>query len=173
MRFQEVLGALIRSSDFRRNWLPMTGNYKNFSTQFTFTPESLKQRAKHRVAKECRGPYRHPFTLAYEFQELLEAGVVNNRAEIARVYGLSRARVTQVMKLLDLAEKVQEYIARPLVLPPAGSQSDLIDQCWPAGHTRWEALLTSSHNTSRCTSGILRPRPAVPRLSFWAIQGQQ
>ena len=54
--------------------------------------------------------------LAYEFQELLEAGVVNNRAEIALRYGLSRARVTQIMKLLELPESAQEYV---MALPDA------------------------------------------------------
>ena len=53
--------------------------------------------------------------LAYEFQELLAAGVVNNRAGIARRCGLSRARVTQVMKLLHLPEEIQEYV---MTLPP-------------------------------------------------------
>ena len=53
--------------------------------------------------------------LAYEFQGLLEAGVVNNRAEIALRYGLSRARVTQVMKLLHLPGEIQEYV---MALPP-------------------------------------------------------
>ena len=55
-------------------------------------------------------PYRHPLARAYEFQELLEAGVVDNRAEIARRYGLSRARVTQVMSLLRLPDEIQQYI---------------------------------------------------------------
>ena len=64
-------------------------------------------------------PYRHPLTLAYEFQELLEAGVVNNRAEIARRCGLSRARVTQVMSLLHLPDEIQEYV---LSLPPREQQ---------------------------------------------------
>ncbi len=41
--------------------------------------------------------------------------MVNNRAEIARRYGLSRARVTQVMNLLDLPSQVQEYV---ISLPP-------------------------------------------------------
>ena len=58
---------------------------------------------------------RHPLTLAYEFQELLEAGVVNNRAELARRCGLSRARVTQVMSLLHLPDEIQEYV---MALPP-------------------------------------------------------
>ncbi len=88
----------------------MTGNCKNFSTRFTFTLESLKRGAKHGVAKEYREPYRHPLTLAHKFQELLEAGAVNNRAEIARMYKLSRARVTQIMDLLYLAPEIQEEI---------------------------------------------------------------
>jgi len=41
--------------------------------------------------------------------------VVNNRAEIARLYGLSRARVTQVMSLLQLPDEIQQYV---MVLPP-------------------------------------------------------
>jgi len=41
--------------------------------------------------------------------------VVNNRAEIARLYGLSRARVTQVMSLLQLPEEIQQYV---MALPP-------------------------------------------------------
>ena len=41
--------------------------------------------------------------------------MVNNRAEIARRYGLSRARVTQVMKLLHLPDEIQAYV---ISLPP-------------------------------------------------------
>jgi len=41
--------------------------------------------------------------------------VVNNRAEIARLYGLSRARITQVMSLLQLPEEIQKYV---MALPP-------------------------------------------------------
>jgi len=41
--------------------------------------------------------------------------VVNNRAEIARRYGLSRARVTQVMSLLQLPRETQQYV---MALPP-------------------------------------------------------
>lgn len=37
---------------------------------------------------------------AREFQAMLDAGVVRNRAELARRLGLSRARITQIMNLL-------------------------------------------------------------------------
>ena len=52
---------------------------------------------------------------AYEFEQLLEEGVVNNRTEIARRYGLSRARATQIMNLLKLPQEIREYV---MALPP-------------------------------------------------------
>ena len=67
-------------------------------------------RAKSDLEKPQDTAYRHPLLLAYEFQELLAAGVVNNRAEIARRYRLSGARVTQVMNLLKLPKGVQDYL---------------------------------------------------------------
>ena len=70
----------------------------------------MSLRAKSHLEEPEGNPYRHPLFLAYEFQQLLEARAVNNRAEIARRYGLSRARVTQVMKLLKLPQTVQDYI---------------------------------------------------------------
>ena len=41
--------------------------------------------------------------------------MVNNRAEIAWRYGLSRARIAQVMSLLHLPDEIQEYV---MALPP-------------------------------------------------------
>jgi len=52
----------------------------------------------------------HPLVPACEFQRLLENGVVNNKAEIARKYDLSRARVTQIMNLLNLPSDIKEQI---------------------------------------------------------------
>ena len=86
-------------------WLPNADDCGNFVEQFTFCPESMKRRAKRAVSGTSKKQYRHPLLLAYEFQELLEAGLVNSRAEIARRYGLSRARVTQVMSLLHLPDE--------------------------------------------------------------------
>ena len=48
--------------------------------------------------------------LAHRWNRLVEEGVVANHAEIARMMGLSRARVTQIMDLLYLAPEIQEYI---------------------------------------------------------------
>jgi hypothetical protein len=55
-------------------------------------------------------PALHPIHSAREFQKLLDEEVVNNRSELAKRYGISRARVTQLMNLLDLAPEIQEYL---------------------------------------------------------------
>ena len=45
-----------------------------------------------------------------EFQRLLGTGEARNRADLAKRFGLSRARITQVMKLLDLPEGVAQAV---------------------------------------------------------------
>jgi hypothetical protein len=37
---------------------------------------------------------------ALEYQKMLSKGIAKNQAEIARIEGVSRARITQIMKLL-------------------------------------------------------------------------
>lgn len=48
--------------------------------------------------------------LAHRWNNLIEDGAVANYAEIAKLMGLSRARVTQIMDLLYLAPEIQEEI---------------------------------------------------------------
>jgi hypothetical protein len=48
--------------------------------------------------------------LARDFQRLLDTGGARNRADLARQFELTRARVTQVMKLLALAPEVVAHI---------------------------------------------------------------
>ena len=45
----------------------------------------------------------------------LKAGAVNNRAEIARLYGPSRGRVSQIMSLLHPPDEIQQSA---IALPP-------------------------------------------------------
>ena len=47
---------------------------------------------------------------AIEWQELIESGNGTSKADIARREGLSRARVTQIMYLLNLASNIQKHI---------------------------------------------------------------
>ena len=47
---------------------------------------------------------------AIEWQALLETGEFPNRAEIASLKGITRARVTQIMGMLRLAPEIQKHI---------------------------------------------------------------
>jgi hypothetical protein len=44
------------------------------------------------------------------YKEMLEKGVVKNSAKLARKEGLSRARVTQILKLTKLAPQIRNYL---------------------------------------------------------------
>lgn len=46
---------------------------------------------------------------AIEWQRLLETGHVLSQAEIARQEGLSRARVTEILSLFNLAPNIQKH----------------------------------------------------------------
>jgi hypothetical protein len=53
--------------------------------------------------------------LAHRFEQLVDSGEIRDYADIARLGRVSRARVSQILKLLALAPSIQEYI---LFLPP-------------------------------------------------------
>lgn len=48
--------------------------------------------------------------LAIQFQKMLESGEVKDQAELAKLGHVSRARVTQIMNLLNLAPDIQEEL---------------------------------------------------------------
>jgi hypothetical protein len=48
--------------------------------------------------------------LAVRFDQLIDNGVVNDQAELARLGRVSRARLTQIMNLLNLAPDIQEQL---------------------------------------------------------------
>jgi hypothetical protein len=48
--------------------------------------------------------------LAIHFDGLIRKGIVRDYADLARLGGITRARVTQIMNLLNLAPKIQEQI---------------------------------------------------------------
>jgi hypothetical protein len=47
---------------------------------------------------------------AIRWKELLESGKVSDQAKIGLYEGLSRAKVTQIIKLLNLSPQIQRYI---------------------------------------------------------------
>jgi hypothetical protein len=54
--------------------------------------------------------YRNPVILAQEWQQAISSGEYPTQAEFARRQGISRARVTQVLQLLNLAPDVLHTI---------------------------------------------------------------
>jgi len=44
--------------------------------------------------------YRNPIYLAREYKKMIDIGEVKNQAELSRIKGISRARVTQILNLL-------------------------------------------------------------------------
>jgi ParB-like chromosome segregation protein Spo0J len=48
--------------------------------------------------------------LAHKVDEMIRAGELRDLADAARAIGVSRARMTQIMKLLLLAPEIQEAI---------------------------------------------------------------
>ena len=48
--------------------------------------------------------------LAIHYDKLIRTGVVGDQAELARLGQVSRARLTQIMNLLNLAPPIQEHL---------------------------------------------------------------
>jgi hypothetical protein len=74
--------------------------------------------------------------LAHRFEELVRSGAVRDYAELARLAHVTRARVTQIMNLLNLAPDIQESI---LWLPPSsGRRITEREMRQIAGEVRWD-----------------------------------
>jgi hypothetical protein len=84
--------------------------------------------------------------LAIRFEELLEAGMVKDYADLARLGKVTRARITQIMNLVNLAPDLQE---RLLFLPRTLAWRDEISErtlrsvvsesCWSKQRARFAA----------------------------------
>jgi hypothetical protein len=99
--------------------------------------------------------YRNPISLAQEWQSMLGAGECPSRADLARKLGVTRARVTQVLGLLELAPDVvtsvlalgdplpqpivTERMLRPLLKLPAEVQRHVL-QATCACQIRWSVF---------------------------------
>jgi hypothetical protein len=63
--------------------------------------------------------------LAIRFDQLIRDGTVADQAELARLGRVSRARLTQVMSLLNLAPDIQEELLR---WQPSGQGRDRLSE---------------------------------------------
>jgi len=63
--------------------------------------------------------------LAIHFDKLIRKGMVRDYADLARLGGVSRARISQIMDLLNLAPSIQEEI---LFMPRALEARDVVTE---------------------------------------------
>ncbi|MCE9635860.1 MAG: hypothetical protein K8T90_09160 [Planctomycetes bacterium] len=85
--------------------------------------------------------------LAHRFAALVESGEVRDYADVARLAGVTRARVTQIMNLLHLAPDIQEAILdlpRTLHGPDPFFEFDIrkiaAQPLWSTQRQMWRAL---------------------------------
>lgn len=91
---------------------------------------STKGQKKLAPATEEIEPGRIPrvaklMALAIKFDQMIREGVVRDQAELARLGRVTRARLTQIMNLLNLAPDIQEAL---LYLPRVGRGADPIQE---------------------------------------------
>ena len=89
--------------------------------------------------------------LAHRFDRLLREGTVADQADLARLGHVSRARVTQILNLLQLAPDIQETI---LFLPRIQNGRELINEHevrpiasnpdWKEQRRRWGKLVAAN-----------------------------
>jgi DNA invertase Pin-like site-specific DNA recombinase len=102
--------------------------------------------------------------LALKFQELIHQGVVKDYAELARLGRVSRARVTQIMNLLNLAPDIQERILSPRT-PAVGLGESTVRKLssvveWSEQRDCWQELYRAASVHERPALGLLL-RPAT------------
>jgi hypothetical protein len=80
-----------------------------------------------RQAPECDRPPRVTclLALAHRFEALVRSGEVKDYADLARAGHVSRARVSQILKLLTLTPSIQEQL---LWFPPRNAGSKCITE---------------------------------------------
>lgn len=88
--------------------------------------------------------------LAVKYQGMVDAGELRDYADIARLGYVSRARVTQIMNLANLAPDIQETLLFPTALLPTERQlrglTSVVD--WAGQRREWGHFFLK-HNSLR------------------------
>jgi hypothetical protein len=88
--------------------VPRQAKATTFRATFCFPAEGKAQGSQARRSPRL---YRNPIILAQGWQQALGSGEHGTQADFARRQSISRARVTQVLELLNLAPDVWHIIA--------------------------------------------------------------
>jgi hypothetical protein len=78
---------------------------RTFTYQFYFQTVVKKPSPPQKI-------YRNPIYLAREYKKMIDKGKMKNQAELARIKGISRARVTQIIRLLKLDSSIIQELER-------------------------------------------------------------
>ena len=100
------------------SWLPDCNIGRTFISTFHFPKKVTKANPITRI-------YRNPIYLAREYKRMIDNRQVKNQSELAKLKGISRARVTQILNLLKLDSLVVQELEKfndPL-------KSKLITEC--------------------------------------------
>lgn len=93
-------------------------------------------------ANQIKPLYRNPIYLAKEYRQMINNGQAKNQSDLARKLGVSRARVTQILRLLKLdtlviqelekfgdplkSKIITERMLRPYINKPFREQKELL-----------------------------------------------
>jgi len=111
----------------RRLTAPSLDEKSPASTSSEDGPHAPAPTSREGSLRPVSAPERIPkitrlLVLGHHFERLVRDGIVKSYAEIARMTGLSRARVTQIVNLTLMAPDIQDDI---LFLPPDTSGREL------------------------------------------------
>jgi DNA invertase Pin-like site-specific DNA recombinase len=97
--------------------------------------------------------------LAVKFDGLRRDGIVKNYAEMARLGRVSRARVTQIMSLLNLAPDIQQDIllSPKMSVPESSIRALSAEVIWSRQREQWSKYFANDDATTRSQISLTRP----------------
>jgi len=125
-------------------------------------PEKETAGSKEASRSDCRLPrVTRWMALALRIENLVRTGVIANFAEAAALGSITRARISQIMNLINLAPQIQEellFMTRPLrgnePILLADMQPICSKQDWAEQNRCWKRL--KNNGTSEATEGVPR-----------------
>jgi hypothetical protein len=102
-----------------------------------------KPKPERKPVAPLPSPAARMLALAHHVEHLVEDGELDSYADAARALGLTRARLTQIMKLLLLAPEVQERVMTGELRATERALRGVV------GESNWQKQLAASPPTSK------------------------